>query len=516
MNNADIRIGKDRAVLVRAVNWIGDAVMTIPALRAFRRSVPGSELSMLVKPWVAPIFAKDPDIHEILPYSEAYRGFRGRFALANELKERSFCMSILFQNAFDAALISFLARIPRRIGYSRDGRGWLLTDPVPFDAKAKAMHHIDYYLNLVRKAGFNAPPDIPWLFIELQERLAARSLMKHLSRPVVGINPGATYGSSKRWHPERFAEVARRVIEQLGGSVVLLGGPSERAIADEIVSNMDNAIMTGSTFLDLAGNTTLRQLMAVISECDMLVTNDSGPMHIGYAVGTPVTAIFGSTSPEATGPVGSADIVIRHKTECSPCFRRECRKKSLECMDLITADEVYESVVKLTRKKRAVFFDRDGTLCRDAHFLNRMADLEIFPAIDSLPRLKEGNFSLIGISNQSGIARGLVDEEFTKSVNRIFMEQYGFEGFYYCPHHPDDHCSCRKPQPGMLIRAGNEHSIDLRQSFYVGDKEDDMILAKAAGMKGILVRTGKAQSSEYADAIADDLNAVTGFILDNA
>ncbi|HYQ48183.1 MAG TPA: HAD family hydrolase, partial [Thermodesulfovibrionales bacterium] len=192
---------------------------------------------------------------------------------------------------------------------------------------------------------------------------------------------------------------------------------------------------------------------------------------------------------------------------------RECRKKELECMDRITSSEVFDGVKRLVRTKRAVFFDRDGTLCKDSHYLSRMEDFEIFPALAGLDRLREKGFSLIGITNQSGIARGMVQEEFVKKVNHIFLEQYGFEDFYYCPHHPADHCSCRKPEPGMLIRARNEHGIDLKRSIVVGDKDDDMVLAKVVGSKGILVRTGKAQSSQHADAVVDGLDEAVRVIL---
>ena len=513
MNKRGKQVEQCGTVLVRGVNWIGDAVMTIPALRSLKRSVPGSKISLLVKPWVAPLFEKDPVVDEIILYTDEFKGVSGKLKLARKLKARGFCMAILFQNAFDAALLAFLAKIPKRIGYNRDGRRLLLTHPVAFDTHTRSLHHIDYYLNLTRRAGFETMYEMPWIFLGPEERLKARDMLALLKRPIVAINPGAAYGSSKRWHPERFAEVAEGVMQELGGSVVLLGGPKEIGIADEILRSMDSSLITPDSLLNLAGRTSLRELAALISECAVLVTNDSGPMHIGYAVGTPLVAIFGSTSPELTGPVGSSDRVIIHKIECSPCFERECRKKDLQCMELITSQEVFDAVKKLMRTKRAVFFDRDGTLCKDAHYLSRMEDFEIFPSIAGLKRLREEGFSLIGISNQSGIARGLVQEEFAKKINHIFTDQHGFDDFYYCPHHPDDHCSCRKPEPGMLIKARHEHGIDLKRSVVVGDKDDDMVLAKVVGAKGVLVRTGKAQSSQYADAVADGLDDAVRIIL---
>ncbi len=518
-------------ILVRGVNWIGDAVMTMPALRGIKHSHPDSKITLLVKPWVSPLFEKDPNIDEIILYQDGYKSITGKLRLADRLRENNFCMALLFQNAFDAAFIAVLAGIRERIGYSRDGRRILLTKPVPFDDNAKRLHHVKYYLNLVDKAGFASKGSLPWIYMTLDERLEARDKLKDLKRPVIAMNPGATYGSSKRWSPERFAEVAVRVINEMDGSVVILGGPSETGIADEIFKKVEDMkfgnsegekknekksellIFSASQLLNLSGKTSLRELAALISECDVLVTNDSGPMHIGYAVGTPIVAIFGSTSPELTGPVGKGDIVIRKELDCSPCFERECKKGDLRCMDLITAEEVFLSVKKIVSSKGAVFFDRDGTLCRDMNYLNKMENLEIFPEITSLAGLKDKGFALIGISNQSGIARGLVDENFVKQVNNIFMNRHGFDGFYYCPHHPDEYCSCRKPEPGLLLEARVDHNIDLKRSFIVGDKETDMLLAKAVGAKGILVRTGELKFSLNADFIADDLKVAIDFIM---
>lgn len=505
--------GTRSTVLIRGVNWIGDAVMTIPALRALTRSLSDARFCLLVKPWVAPLFEKDPDIAEIILYSDEDKGISGKIKLAQRLKDYGFDTAMLFQNAFDAALITFLAGIKRRIGYSRDGRGFLLTDAVACNAEARQLHHIDYYLNLVKKSGFNGMPDLPWLFLDIEERNRARRMLKDLRRPVIALNPGAAYGSSKRWLPERFAEVATRVITELNGSVLLLGGPKETAIAEEILRHLDTSLVAHTSLLNLSGRTSLRELMALIAESDLLVTNDSGPMHIGYAVGTPLVAIFGSTSPEHTGPVGKSDIVIRKEIACSPCFERQCKKNNLACMDLISSEEVYSAVKKLTFRKRAVFFDRDGTLCQDAHYLSRMEDLEIFSEISTLSKLKDCGFSLIGVSNQSGIARGVVPENITEQVNRIFTDQYAFDAFYYCPHHPDEHCACRKPEPGMLIRARNDHGIDLKRSYVVGDKDVDMLLAKAVGARAILVKTGKAEASIHADAVVEGLGDAVRTIL---
>lgn len=503
-------------ILVRGVNWIGDAVMTMPALRALRLANRSSRITLLVKPWVAPLFEKDPNIDEIMLYSDEYHGLSGRIKLSKKLRKQGFCAALLLQNAFDAAVVTALAGIPERIGYGRDMRGFLLTKAVPFDARTKRLHHVDYYLNLLETAGLPATKSLPWIYLQLEERVGAREMLRDLKRPVVAINPGAAYGSSKRWHPEKFAEVAIRVINDLGGSVLVLGGPAETSISDEICKTVSGSV-SGASYeervLSVAGKMNLRQLAALISECDLLVTNDSGPMHIGYAVGTPLVAVFGSTSADHTGPVGEESRVVRKDIECAPCYERSCGRGDLKCMDLIPADEVFEAARSSISSHRAVFFDRDGTLCKDAHFLNRMEDLQIFGKIDVLEKLKEKGFSLIGVSNQSGVARGVVEEEFVRKVSRLFMDSYGFEDFYYCPHHPDEHCSCRKPEPGLLYRARAEHHIDLRASYVVGDKETDLLLARSVGAKAILVKTGKDEASPYADFVAEDLEAAAGFIL---
>ncbi|HTZ17710.1 MAG TPA: lipopolysaccharide heptosyltransferase II [Dissulfurispiraceae bacterium] len=493
-------------ILVREVNWIGDAVMTLPAVRAIRKQWPGAKISILVKPAIAPLFENNPDVDEVLLYEERFSGMIGKLRLSSMLRSMRYAKAILLQNAFDAALITFLARIPERIGYARDSRQLLLTKPVHYNSQDRKIHHIQYYLDLLRASGINAECSHPWLRLSLKERLAARATLSCLKQPILGINPGATYGSSKRWIPKRFAEIAGWFIGETRGSVVIFGGKNEMTLAEEIFTNVPmNKLL-------LAGKTSLRELIALISECDVFVTNDSGPMHIAYAVGTPLAAIFGSTSAELTGPVGEGHSVIKADLDCAPCFKRSCDKDYIKCMFGVTSEEVYRSIRNLLPTKKAVFFDRDGTLCNDANYLNRWEDFVPLPGVERLKLLKEEGFELIGVSNQSGIAKGIIREDFVKEVNRLYIDMYGFTDFYYCPHAPIENCTCRKPEPGMLIKARSAYGIDLKKSFVVGDKDADMLLAKAVGAKGILVRTGQQDGSDYADAIVDDLDAAIKYI----
>ncbi len=509
-------------ILVRGVNWIGDAVMTLPALKALRKAFPESKSSLLVKPSVASIFEKNPFVDEIIMYEKRSEKMLGKLKLAQRLRKSRFSRAILLQNAFDAALIAYLAGIPERIGYERDGRGVLLTRPVPFNDDDRKLHHIEYYLNLLRAFGIQAEYSLPWIHLSTEERMAARNILDRIGRPVLGINPGAAYGSAKRWLPQRFAEVAGWFMKDSKGSVLIFGGTKEIDATQEI----ERLVLTGQGgrggsdqlppqrhLMNMAGQTSLRELIALISECDVFLSNDSGPMHIAYAVGTPVVALFGSTDPNLTGPAGRGNVVLKSVLPCSPCFERTCREKDMRCMYDIASDDVFLAVKELLPDKKAVFFDRDGTLCEDMNYLNSRDDFRLMPGVDELGRLKAVGFMLIGVTNQSGVARGLVDEGFVREINDIFVNDLGFEGFFYCPHHPDEHCSCRKPEPGMVYEARHAYGIDPRRSYVVGDNEADMLLAKAAGAKGILLSTGRQKESPHADFVAEGLCEAVDFIL---
>ena len=534
-------------LLVRGVNWIGDAVMTLPALRSLRKSVPEAKISLLVKPWVSPLFEKDPNVDEIIMYGDEYKGMIGKIKLSRMLNKKDFCGAILLQNAFDAAFITFLAGIKERAGYNRDGRGFLLTESIPLPKNQNKIHHIDYYLKLIEKIGIETEYSEPYIYLTLDERLNARNLFKEIKRPVLGINPGATYGLAKRWFPDRFAEIANWFIKDTNGSVVIFGSKNEVEIAQEIgylfgrkqslKQSIVNSHQSNSTesphtplwkrgvwgdfkggqggILNLAGKTSLRELISLISECDVFLTNDSGPLHIAYAVGTPLVAIFASTDPKLTGPPPGAEnnLVITTDLSCSPCFERTCKNNDLRCMYAITSEEVYHGIKKVLPEKPAVFFDRDGTLCKDTGYLNRYDDLHIFSYVEHVRSLKEEGFKLIGVTNQSGVAKGIIAESFVKDVNNILIEKYGFDDFYYCPHNPEEHCPCRKPEPGMLLKARAKHGIDFRKSYIVGDKETDMLLARAVGAQGVFVKTGHDKESRNADYEAKDLKEAVDFII---
>ena len=336
-----------RSLLVRATNWLGDAVMTTPALAGVREGFPDARIVLLAKPLVAELFRHQPDVDEVIVYERPGRheGAIGRLRLSAELRRRRFDGALLLQNAFDAALLAFLAGIPERAGYPTDARRLLLSLPVPIPRDIFERHEVEYYLCLLDGLGIPRPvPAVLKLAVtgEEKEAMAARLASHGVApgAPIVAINPGATYGSAKRWFPDRFAAVADALSEEWGARVVVLGSAAEAPLAGEIEAAARRDVV------NLAGKTAVREIMALLSLSCFLVTNDSGPMHIGAALGVPLVAIFGPTDWRRTSPWSSLARVVRVEVDCSPCRRRTC-DRGHECMLGVTPDMVIAAAKEL-------------------------------------------------------------------------------------------------------------------------------------------------------------------------
>lgn len=333
-----------RRILIRSVNWIGDAVLTTPAISSLRRNFPEAKISILAKPWVSEIFKGNPDIDDVILYEESGLGYRLR--LIGDIRRRGFDMAVLFQNAFEAALIAFLSGIPIRLGYSTDGRGILLRPSITVRAETKKKHHLEYYLDLLRDAGLSVEGISPVLNLDEVERAWAIDFLKRNGwdegKRLIGINPGATYGRAKRWYPERFAFLIDRLMGE-GLTAIIFSGPGENPIVEEIKNRV------GSKPILSVEGVSVRELSSLIERCSIFISNDTGPMHLASALQVPVVAIFGSTDPNMTGPVGERQRIIYKNVECSPCFLREC-PKDFRCMDLITVDEVFYAVKEILNR----------------------------------------------------------------------------------------------------------------------------------------------------------------------
>ncbi|MEW6427170.1 MAG: lipopolysaccharide heptosyltransferase II [Thermodesulfobacteriota bacterium] len=335
-----------RNILIRATNWIGDAIMTLPAVRSIRQNYPEARITVLAQPWVADIFAADLHVDRVILYEKKgrHRGIGGMLRLARELAPQRFDGVILLQNAFEAALIARLAGIPVIAGYSRDGRRPLLTHPVKLSDEIRRVHQVHYYQNIVRQLGLTPGPDKLYLPLAETEQRWAREFVAELPRPLVGINPGAAYGPAKRWPAERYGELAARLAEESGGSVLVFGTAQD----GEAV-----AVIRGAcpAVIDLTGRTTLSQAMALIARLDLFVTNDSGLMHVAAAAATPLVAIFGSTSAVETGPFADRVMVVQKDFPCIPCLKPEC-STDFRCMLEIGVGEVLAGVHRLRGKAR--------------------------------------------------------------------------------------------------------------------------------------------------------------------
>ncbi len=339
-------IGRVQNILVRSTNWIGDVVMTLPAFAALRKTMPSAKISVLAKPWVAELFHLCPDVDEVILFQSPgiHNGMAGKFRLAADLKKRNFDAAVLFQNAIEAAIIARLAGIPVRAGYNSDGRGLLLTHAVRRTKEIRKVHQIDYYLEMVKSLGFeSAGRGVHLRFGDDYAQVAEDLLDRHQLKgggPLIGMAPGATYGPAKMWFPDRFAAVADRLTDEFSAQVMLFGSRGDHKIAEQV------RLYASHPAINIAGQTTLKEAIALIGRCHLFISNDSGLMHVAGALGIPTIAIFGSTNPATTSPVGDRSIVITRAVSCSPCLKKTC-PTDFRCMDLIGADEVFETAKRL-------------------------------------------------------------------------------------------------------------------------------------------------------------------------
>ena len=335
-------------ILIRSVNWIGDAVMTTPAIGVVREQFPKSEITLLANPLVSELFTPHEFVDRVITFDSkgAHKGIIGRLRLAGEIRRQNFDVAIILPNSFDSALVPWLAGIPVRLGKRSDGRSLLLTHSYAASDRP-GRHEVKYYLDLLGYFGIKGRTTSPNLTTtHEEERHAATLLNDHGIGEqdfVLGINPGASYGSAKRWYPERFADLALRLAKEWNAKVIVFGSTGEKDIAAAI-----EQLMAGNC-LNLCGSTGVRELMALIRRCDFFITNDSGPMHIAAAFGVPLVAIFGPTDHKGTSPYNCKATVVRKDVPCAPCKLRECPTDH-RCMIAVTADDVVEAAIALRKQ----------------------------------------------------------------------------------------------------------------------------------------------------------------------
>jgi heptosyltransferase-2 len=347
----ETRSWNPKKIMVRATNWIGDAVMSLPAIEALHARFPNSEIVLVSKPWVSDLYWNHPVVSQQIVYDAEgeHRGARGFWKLVRKLRSERFDAAILLQNALQAAWMAWCAGIPVRIGYARDGRSSLLSEAVEIPPPEAYGHQAYYYLQLLIRSGLIENPqtvqEVHLHLAEPERRWAVNQLQTAGlggQRFLIGICPGASFGAAKRWLPDRYAKLADRLIDALGADVLIFGSHAERPLAEAVAQAMEH------TPLLVAGKTTLREFMALLAKCHLVITNDSGPMHLAAALGLRLLAIFGSTNERATGPLGLRARIIKHPVECSPCGLREC-PIDFRCMTGISVDDVYAAALESVR-----------------------------------------------------------------------------------------------------------------------------------------------------------------------
>jgi heptosyltransferase-2 len=319
-------------------------VLAVPALKNFRAGFPDAEITLMARPSVAGVFTDAPFADAV--WSEPRpQGIRDWMRLTRAIRDKQFTMAVLLPNSFESAAMAFLGRIPRRVGYAADGRGWMLTDALRTNGVKK--HQVDYYLDLAKVVcPQTASPSID-LKASADERARGRKL---LAAEGIGpdsqflvLNPGAAYGSAKRWGEDQFAQAGDILSAEYGFAVVLVGSETERSISERVRGLMKSRAVV------LNGRTSLETLFGVIAESSLMVTNDSGPMHVAAALGVPVVAVFGPTDHIVTSPYGRRTRLVREPVDCSPCMLRECPIDH-RCMTRVSADMVCEAARDLLSK----------------------------------------------------------------------------------------------------------------------------------------------------------------------
>jgi heptosyltransferase-2 len=341
---------REGRLAVRVPNWLGDSIMAIPAIRGISEAFPDLEVEIWCRPALAELWRMVPGVERVFETND--RGISGPFRIAMQLRKRRYQASLLLTKSWRTALSAALAGIPIRIGDRSGESRFLLTHPI---AVTMEKHQVDRYLELACALGsewdyrprgnLRIPPG---LLEEVLEQMNSVVPMPGSSGKWVTIHPGAAYGTAKRWPIDRYASLAESLVDNCGVRLVVIGAPNEREFGDALQERLARRWPNGEWGLNLVGQTSLPRLAAIISQTDLAIGNDSGPMHLASVLGIPVVALFGPTRATETGPWGENGEVIDLKLDCAPCMKREC-PIGHECMLGITLDKVLARACAILR-----------------------------------------------------------------------------------------------------------------------------------------------------------------------
>ena len=361
-------------VVVRGTNWVGDAVMSVPALRALRQVLPDARITLATRAWAEGLFAEADFLDAVLPHTRQSNAVCNVAQQTRAWREQKFDLAMLLPNSFESALVAYAARVPVRLGYAGDGRNLLLTHAIARPIWKSERHEIFYYLNLVAElekqlyghsAIAESEPDYR-LTVSAQRQREAAGLLQNYGEeisdlrfqisdsnppapspqpptPLIAFCPGSTNSRAKRWPAANYAVLGDMLTEQRGAQIVLIGAADERDVAEQVAAQMRHAPV------NLTGHTKLDESVALLSLADALVTNDTGPAHIAAALGVPVFTIFGPTNPTTTRPYGENAHIIREPPDCAPCMLRDCPIDH-RCMTAVTPARVFAQVCEALKK----------------------------------------------------------------------------------------------------------------------------------------------------------------------
>ncbi|HEV7746170.1 MAG TPA: lipopolysaccharide heptosyltransferase II [Pyrinomonadaceae bacterium] len=341
-------------IVVRGTNWVGDAVMTIPALRQLRRLFPKAQITLATRGWAQGLFTDVDFLDELLVHEGS--GLRSVVQQVRQWRKRNFDLAVLFPNSLETALVASLARVPLRIGYATDGRQRLLTHPLALPEWRESKHEVFYYLRIVAELEWLSKQEQSFLDTQPDGSLEVSDARKSVARgflrergiragvPVVALCPGSINSRAKRWPTDRYAALADRLIDELGVEVLLVGSKGESDVSLDVARQMRHEPTM------LTGQTDLAELVAILSLTDLLVTNDTGPAHIASALGRPTLVIFGPTNPLTTRPFSPFGEIVREPPDCAPCMLRDCPIDH-RCMTAITPADVFERARQLLSSK---------------------------------------------------------------------------------------------------------------------------------------------------------------------
>ena len=332
-------------IVVHAPNWMGDSILAFPAMNTIKKNFPESEIWVVAKEWIKDLFSMGDLFAGTIPIPRQ-KSFKYLRASARNLRDFHFDLGILLTNSFASALLFTMAKIPQRWGYKKDGRGILLTKGILAKRKENHVHQAHYYLNLLSSLGLEEFPEEFSLPVDQREMARTEAWLESqnvpIKKPLVIINPGAYYGSAKRWPAEKYAELASLLQNRIQAQILIVGSDDDAPLAEAISSRMSQCPLV------LTGQTSLPQLASLIRSADLFVTNDSGPMHLANSLKTPLVALFGPTEPARTGPLQQPALVIHKGAPCWPCSYRQCPFDH-RCMMAISPEEVFQACRKLLR-----------------------------------------------------------------------------------------------------------------------------------------------------------------------